>query len=121
MSAARKILLAQTTVAAIAGVAAWLLFDAVAAYSAWLGGAVCVIPNVYLALRMMAATPSNEAGRMLRATYFGEVGKLVITAVLFTVVFVAVRPLNPAAVLAGFIAAQSGIWLAIMRDPGALN
>lgn len=121
MSAIRKILAAQVTLGIVAGIAAWLLFDAVAGYSAWLGGAVCVIPNIYLALRMLAATPSGQPDRMWRATWFGEIGKLVLTAALFTVVFVAVKPLSAGGLLAGFIAAQNGTWLAILRDPDALN
>ncbi len=121
MSAARKILAAQFILGMIAGVAAWLLFDAVAGYSAWLGGAICVIPNIYLAMRMMSAQPSGDAGRMLRATWFGEIGKLLMTAALFTVVFVVVKPLNPLALIVGFIVAYNGIWWAILRDPSALN
>jgi len=121
VSAIRKILTAQLVLGIVTGIAAWLLFDAVAGYSAALGGAICVIPNVYLAARMMAATPSGEASRMLKATWFGEIGKIVITAVLFTAVFVGVRPVNHAAVIVGFIVAHSGIWWAILRDPNALS
>jgi ATP synthase protein I len=121
VSAARKILTAQIILGIVTGIAAWLLFDAVAGYSAALGGAICVIPNVYLAARMMAATPSGEPARMLKATWFGEIGKIVITAVLFTAVFVGIRPVNHAAVIVGFIVAHSGIWWAILRDPNALN
>jgi len=121
MSAARKILMAQLMLGTLMGIAAWLLVNATAGYSAALGAAICVIPNAYLAMRMMAATPSQDAGKMLRATWFGEIGKLIITGVLFTVVFVVVKPLSPGALLIGFMAAQSGIWLAIMRDPTALN
>lgn len=121
MSAIRKILAAQFVLGIVAGIAAWLLFDAVAAYSALLGGAICVIPNVYLALRMLAVVPSGQPDRMWRATWFGEIGKLVITAALFTMVFVAVKPLSAGGLLAGFIAAQNGTWLAIVSDSRALS
>ena len=121
MSAIRKILAAQLVLGVLAGIAAWGLFDAVAGYSAWLGGAICVIPNIYLALRMLASTPSGDAHRMWRATWFGEIGKLVITAALFAVAFVAIKPLSPGALLAGFIAAQNGTWRAIVLDRNALN
>ncbi|MFK7888692.1 MAG: ATP synthase subunit I [Gammaproteobacteria bacterium] len=121
MSAARKILTAQFILGIVSGIAGWLLFDAVAGYSAALGGAICVIPNVYLAARMKAATLSGDAAKMLRATWLGEIGKILITAVLFTVVFVGVRPVNFAAVIVGFIVAHSGIWWAILRDPDGLS
>ncbi|MEO1574165.1 MAG: ATP synthase subunit I [Pseudomonadota bacterium] len=121
MSAIRKILAAQVILGIVAGISVWLLFDAIAGYSALLGGAVCVLPNIYLALRMVAVVPSGQPDRMWRATWFGEIGKLVLTAALFAVVFLAVKPLSPGALLAGFIAAQNGTWLAILRDPKALN
>jgi ATP synthase protein I len=43
---------------------------------------------------------------MLRAAWLGEIGKLALTALLFAVVFVSVRPLSAIAVFGGFIAAQ---------------
>lgn len=121
VGAVRKILAAQLGVAVIVGVGAWGVAGAVAGYSAALGGLICVIPNAYLALRMMAARSATEPRKMLRATWFGEVGKLVLTAALFAIVFAAVRPLSPGALLIGFIASQSGIWLAILGDWRALN
>ncbi|MEM6639089.1 MAG: ATP synthase subunit I [Pseudomonadota bacterium] len=121
VNAIRQILAAQFVLGIVAGIAAWLLFDAVAAYSAWLGGAICVIPNIYLAARMLAATPSGDAGRMWRSTWFGEIGKLILTAALFALAFGLVEPLSAGGLFAGFIAAQNGTWMAIMRSPDALN
>lgn len=121
MRAVRKILIAQLGVAAAVGGAAWVLAGIVAGYSAWLGGLVCVIPNAYLALRMMTARVSEEPRAMLRATYFGEAGKLLLTAALFAIVFIAVKPLSAGALLIGFIASQGAIWLVILGDDRALN
>lgn len=100
------------------GLALWL--GSTAGISALLGGVVAVVPNAFLAARLL--TPGIEAsgGAMLKAAWLGEIGKLLITAALFAAVFVAVRPLSVAAVFAGYIAAQlvilcaplmSGAWL----------
>ena len=120
MSDMRKILLAQGGVAVAVGLLAWAVAGLVAAYSAWIGGVICVLPNAYLALRMAAARATGAPRKMLHAAYWGEAGKLALTAALFALAFVLVRPLSPGALLLGFIASQSAIWLALLTDD-ALN
>ncbi len=121
MRAVRSILFAQSAVAVSVGIVAWIAVGPVAGYSAWLGGAICVLPNAYLALRMMAARVSGRPRKMLRAAYWGEAGKLALTAALFAIAFMIVEPLSPGALFAGFIASQGGIWLAVLGDEEALN
>ena len=57
------------------------------------------------------------AGALVRAAYIGELGKLALTVLMFSIVFTLVRPLAAGALFAGFIAAQlvtfSGL---LMRD-----
>ena len=55
---------------------------------------------------------------MLRAAYVGMALKLVLTAVLFTCVFVLVRPLAAGWLFAGFIATQAVIWVAPVLTRG---
>jgi ATP synthase protein I len=78
----------------------------VAAVSALLGAAIAVVPNAFLAARLLAPGAGQNARAMLKAAWLGEIGKLALTALLFTVVFVSVRPLAAGAVFGGFIAAQ---------------
>lgn len=100
------ILLAQVVVAgALAGVLA-LWQGQVVAVSALLGGAIAVIPNAFLAARLMQPKAGTSAEAMLRAAWLGELGKLVLTALLFAAVFVSVRPISGLALFGGFIAAQ---------------
>ena len=99
---------------------AFLTVDLEAAYSALLGGICCVIPNAYLASRLLLKSGTGDARAFVRAAYVGEAGKLGLTAVLFTLVFVWVKPLNPGALFAGFIAAIATGWLGLIwvgRDP----
>jgi F0F1-type ATP synthase assembly protein I len=45
-------------------------------------------------------------GALVRAAYIGELGKLALTVLMFTVVFTLVRPLEAWPLIAGFVAAQ---------------
>jgi ATP synthase protein I len=89
----------------LAGLAAIWLGQTVA-ISWLLGGAVAVIPNSFLAARLLAPGSATSADALYRAAWLGEIGKLLLTAVLFAAVFVSVRPISVPAVFGGYIAAQ---------------
>lgn len=78
----------------------------ISGYSAMLGALTCVVPNAFLALRL--AVPRDDSGSrpLMRAAFLGELGKLALTVIMFTVVFTLVRPLAAGPMFAGFIAAQ---------------
>jgi ATP synthase protein I len=59
-----------------------------------------------LALRLAVPRRDPGAHSLLRAAYIGELGKLALTVLIFSIVFTLVRPLAAAALFAGFIAAQ---------------
>ncbi len=86
------------------GAVLWTLFGSVPGYSALLGSLVCVLPNAFLGLRLVV--PRRDPGALKRAAWIGEIGKLALTVLLFTLVFTSVKPLNAAALFAGFIASQ---------------
>jgi ATP synthase protein I len=111
-------LLAQACVSCVLAAALWAGFGEIAAVSALLGGATVVIPNGFLAARLL--TPSNDqsAKAMMRSAWFGEIGKVLLTAVLFGVIFGFVRPISPPAVFAGFIAAQWVVFGALLLGGG---
>lgn len=93
----------------------WILFGRVAGYSALLGSLTCVLPNAFLGLRLVV--PRRDPGALKRAAWIGELGKLALTVLLFTLVFTLVRPLNAAALFAGFIASQLTVFGGLlMRD-----
>ncbi len=74
----------------------------VAAYSLLLGGLAVVAPNAFLAARLLTAPPES----LMRSAWLGEIGKLLLTVLLFAAIFGSVRPISAPAVFAGFIAAQ---------------
>ena len=83
-----------------------VVFGRVAGYSALLGSLICVVPNAFLALRLMLPRRDPGAQALLRAAWIGEAGKLALTVLFFTLVFTQVRPLSAAALFAGFIVTQ---------------
>ncbi|MEQ9563836.1 MAG: ATP synthase subunit I [Woeseiaceae bacterium] len=84
----------------------WGVSGSVSGYSALLGGLTCVIPNAFLALRLVVPRRDPGASALVRAAYIGELGKLALTALMFGMIFVLVEPLAAGALFAGFIAAQ---------------
>ena len=60
-------------------------------------------------------------GALLRSAWIGEFGKVVLTVLLFGVIFGALRPISPLAVFGGFIAAQFVVFLALLLPHGARN
>ncbi len=117
-----KVLLAQTTISVALGLLFWGTDGHVSGYSALLGGLICVIPNAFLALRLAAPRREPGAHALVRAAYIGELGKLALTVLMFSMAFTLVRPLSAGALFAGFIAAQLTTFAGLlMRDNGSVK
>ncbi len=115
-----KVLVGQIGIGAVLAAALWGLYGHVAGYSALLGSLTCVIPNAFLALRLVVPRRDPGARALIRAAYIGELGKLGLTVLMFSIVFVLVRPLSAAALFAGFIAAQLVTFAGfLLRDKAA--
>lgn len=121
LTAILRVLLTQISVGLALSGAGFAFSGAVAAYSAILGNLVCVVPNAFLGLRIVTGGAGGDARALLRASYVGAIGKMVLTAALFMVVFVLVRPLGPGWFFAGFMLTQAVIWAApvLTRDGGS--
>jgi ATP synthase protein I len=111
-------LLVQACVSFVVAAVLWLWVGEVAGISALLGGAVAVVPNAFLAARLLAPSRDQSAGAMLRAAWLGEFGKVLLAALLFSVIFRFVRPIEPLAVFATFIAAQLVVHGALLLGGG---
>jgi ATP synthase protein I len=101
-----KVLFGQIGVGAILAAVLWGTKGHVAGYSALLGSLTCVVPNAFLALRLMLPRRDAGAQALLRAAWVGELGKLGLTVLMFSGVFLLVRPIAAMPLFAGFIAAQ---------------
>ena len=112
-----RVLLAQIGSGAALAAVFWGLYGHVAGYSALLGSLTCVLPNGFLALRL--AVPRRDPGSkaLMQAAYIGELGKLGLTVLMFSIVFLMVRPLAAGPLFAGFIVAQLMTFAGLlMRD-----
>ena len=101
-----RIVMWQFLVGAVLAAVLLGVFGKVAGYSAMLGSLAAVVPNAFLGLRLIAPRRDPGAQALLRAAWIGEIGKLALTVLIFTLVFTLVRPLIAAALFAGFIATQ---------------
>lgn len=114
-----KILLGQLIVSVVLAMLFWGIGGRITGYSALLGGLTCVIPNAFLALRLVVPRRDAGARGLVRAAYIGELGKIALTVLMFSLVFTLVRPLAVGPLFTGFIAATlvtfSGF---LMRDRG---
>jgi ATP synthase protein I len=80
--------------------------------SSMLGGIVAFVPNLYVALRISGSV-GQEAGKILRSFYVGESVKLLLTAVLFMMI-IQIPNIEILPLLAGYIAALSVFWFALL-------
>lgn len=112
-------LLAQVCVSFVVAAAFWAWMGEVASVSALLGGVAVVIPNAFLAARLLKPSTDQSAKAMMRSAWLGETGKVLLTALLFGVIFGFVRPIEPLAVFAGFIATQFVVFGALLLGSGA--
>lgn len=81
------------------------------AYSAFLGGLIFTLPNAYFAHKAFAYSGARAAQQIVKSFYMGESVKLILTAVLFTVVFVLVKPLDVLALFLAFFVLVMSNWL----------
>jgi ATP synthase protein I len=112
----RNILLAQ--LAAAVGLAAivWIGLGSGRAIPTLLGGLIGVVPNAFLAARVMSPRAGSSARSLLRAGWLGEIGKLAIAAVMFAAVFATLRPLHPGFLFAGYIASLLALPVGLLFD-----
>ena len=102
-----------------------MLVDEGRAYSVCCGGLVAVLPQAYFALLAFRWRGARSARAMARSGYAGEVGKFLLSAAGFALVFAWLRPVDAPAVFAGYLAMLaiqiSGSWLLIRSRPAQLD
>lgn len=114
----RNILLAQAATALALAAIVWIGLGSERAIPTLLGGLIGVVPNAFLAARLLSPHAGGSAKSLLRAGWIGEAGKLAIAAVMFAVVFANLRPLHPEFVFAGYIATLLALPAALLFDRG---
>lgn len=107
-----RLLLAQILVVILISVLLSVVRGWCAGYSAICGGLIAWLPNLYFALKAFRHSGARAAKEILRSFYAGEAGKFVLTAILFALVFVSVKPLDVPILFGAFIVTQMVSWFA---------
>lgn len=92
----------QCVLTALLAIGAWGVIGPTAALSALLGGLIATVPAAYFAWRAFAYNQTRSAVKVLGSFYQAEIGKLLITALMFAAVFKLVSPLHTAALFVAF-------------------
>ncbi len=79
------------------------------------GGLIAIVPQAYFALQAFRRRGAGAARQIAHASYAGEVGKFLLSAAGFAVVFATLRPIHGLAVFVGYLAMLAiqilGSWL----------
>ena len=106
------VLLAQLAVILLAAAALFGWRGAVSGYSGLCGGLIAWLPNLYFAHKAFRFSGARAAQSIVRSFYAGEAGKLILTAVLFALAFVVVKPMEAPPLFRIFVLALSVGWFA---------
>lgn len=90
-------------------------FDSVLAYSAMLGCLVYWIPNAYFARLAFRYSSAQFPTMSLQSIYRGEIGKFLLTAMGFAVIFVCIKPLSHWAMFTAYLAMIISQWFFMYR------
>lgn len=82
-----------------------------AAWSALLGGLVCIVPTLWFGVRLFKHFGARAAKQIAMALYTGEALKLLLTVILFVVVFKWLH-ISAMAFFVSYIIMQCTVWLA---------
>jgi len=99
-----KVILAQLAITGFISVISLLFSGTTMALSVLLGGLISALPNSYFALHAFKYSGARNAEKIVRGFIRGELGKIVITVVLFALSFALISSLNELALILGFIA-----------------
>lgn len=98
-----RVLWAQCLVMLVAALCGTVIFDRLAGFSMLLGGLIALLANVYFAFKAFRYFGARSVQAIVQSFWAGEMGKLILTAALFALVFVAVKPLQPLALFTGYL------------------
>ncbi len=111
LQGAQRLLICQLSLTVLFAVIAMLLSSATAAMSALLGGVVSMVPTAYFAIKLFRYQGARAARQIVNSFYKGEALKMILTIVLFALVFKFFN-IIPLVFFATYIVAQMMFWFA---------
>lgn len=104
-----RLWLVQLSIALILAVFCAVAFNGRSAISALLGGLVCLIPNAYFAIKLFKYQGARAAKQIVNDFYKGEAFKIVLSLVLFTLIFIFLK-ISPLAFFISYISIHMTHW-----------
>jgi ATP synthase protein I len=101
----------QFLAACVISVVIYFAKSELSAYSFFLGAIASVIPSAYMAFRVFGSKKIRPAQEIAKSFYKGEAGKLIITAIMMSLIFSLVKPLAAGYFFAGFGMTVLSHWL----------
>jgi ATP synthase protein I len=109
----KRLLQLQLLTVLLACAIVWGLAGQAQALSALLGGLIGFVPNALFAALSGRKDPRKTASQVVRAFYFGEAVKLLLTALLFIIVF-HLPGIFPLPLFIAFLAVTAVFWFALL-------
>lgn len=106
----RHILLTQGVTSIVLSVLL-LAHDVVWFWSALTGGMIATLASAYVAWKVFAKQQQTTPEQILTSYYGAEVGKIILTIMLFTAAIVMIKPLNIIALMGMYLLNQFTPWL----------
>lgn len=106
-----RFVLFQFVAACVISVVIYFANSELSAYSFFLGAIASVIPSAYMAFRVFGGKKVRPAQEIAKSFYKGEAGKLIITAIMMSLIFSLVKPLAAGFFFAGFGLIVLSHWL----------
>ncbi|VAW65683.1 hypothetical protein MNBD_GAMMA11-1761 [hydrothermal vent metagenome] len=106
-----KILLLQLAVSLMVGAISWFFSQSVA-LSAISGGLIASLANAWFAWKVFSGSAKAESAKILSTCYQAEVGKVIMTVMLFIVAIVSIKSLNIIALMCAYLFITMIPWLA---------
>lgn len=107
----RRLLKAQSIVSALLAMGFLVLNGSQAAWSALLGGLVSALPNAYFAKKLFQHQGAHAARKIVTSFYQGEAVKILVSMLLFSLVFMFCHVI-PWVFLLAYIGVQMVMWFA---------
>ncbi len=93
----------QLAVSLLTALVAWGWQGPLAGYSALLGGMIALLPNVYFTYKAFRYFGARSVKAIVQSFWSGAMGKLILTAALFALVFAGVEQVSVPALFVGYM------------------
>ncbi len=98
----KKIVFIQFATSLMAGALIWLLYSPWA-LSVITGAMIASLSNIYFAWKVFSKQKEIQSSQILTTYYGAEVGKIILTVMLFIAAFSSVKPLNVVALMCAYL------------------